>query len=131
MKMNHNNILLIDDDADDRLIFIDALDEIAAGIECATAKNGLEAIEYLKSAIAIPSLIFLDLNMPLMNGFQCLEKIKKDERLKHLPVVVYTTSDNPVDKKRSKESGAEMFFTKTPDFKLLKDTLLRILKTYF
>jgi len=131
MKMNHNNILLIDDDADDRLIFIDALDEIAAGIECATAKNGLEAIEYLKSAIAIPSLIFLDLNMPLMNGFQCLEKIKKDERLKHLPVVVYTTSDNPVDKKRSKESGAEMFLTKTPDFKLLKDTLLGILKTYF
>jgi CheY-like chemotaxis protein len=131
MKMNHNHILLIDDDADDQLIFIDALGEIAVGIECAIAKNGLEAIEYLKTAIRTPSLIFLDLNMPLMNGFQCLEKIKKDERFKHLPVVVYTTSDDPIDKKRSKESGAEMFFSKTPNFKLLKDTLLEILKTNF
>jgi len=131
MKMNHNHLLLIDDDADDRLIFIDALSEIGAGIECAIAKNGLDAIEYLKTAIAIPSLIFLDLNMPFMNGLQCLEKIKKDERLKHLPIIVYTTSDNPIDKKRTKELGAEMFFTKTPNFKLLKDTLLQILKTYF
>jgi len=91
----------------------------------------LKAMEYLKTAASMPSLIFLDLNMPLMNGFQCLEQIKKDDKFKHLPVIIYTTSNNPTDEDRAKESGAEMFFTKTPNFKLLKAKLLEILKTNF
>jgi len=129
--MNHTKILLVDDDPDDQLIFADALNEIATGIECATANNGMEAITYLETTIALPSLIFLDLNMPGMNGFQCVGQIKKDERFKQIPVIIYTTSDDPKDEKRTKESGAEIFFTKTSDFKLLKEKLFNILKTDF
>ena len=129
--MAHTKILLIDDDADDQFIFKDALTEIAAGIECVTANNGLEALDYLKTTVPNPSLIFLDLNMPFMNGFECLERIKKENLLKEIPVVIFTTSDNPVDKKRTKELGAEIFFTKTPNFKLLKEKLRDILKTDF
>jgi len=129
--MKHTNILLVDDDADDQLIFIDALNEIAAGIECATANNGLEALEYLKEVVPKPTLIFLDLNMPFMNGFECLARIKKEDPLKEIPVVIFTTSDNPGDEKRTKELGAKIFFTKGPSFRLLKEKLLNILITDF
>src|SRR5258706_9210858 len=129
--MSHTKILLIDDDADDQFIFIDALNEIATGIECVTVNNGLEALDYLKTIVQNPSLIFLDLNMPIMNGFECLQRIKKENRFKAIPVIIFTTSNNPVDEKHTKELGAEIFFTKTPNFKLLKQKLLDILKTDF
>ncbi|SRR6266542_6222252 len=129
--MTHKKILLVDDDADDQLIFTDAMSEVDPGIECITVNNGMEALVYLQTAIPLPSLIFLDLNMPLMNGFQCLAQIKKDNEFKHLPVIIYTTSDNPVDKKRTRELGAEIFFTKISDFKLLKAELLDILNLDF
>jgi len=50
----------------------------------------------------------------LPNYFISLRQIKKNDKLKHLPVIIYTTSNNPIDEDRAKESGAEMFFTKTP-----------------
>jgi len=129
--MNHTRILLVDDDPDDQFIFADTLDEIAKNVECVTANNGVEAIAYLNTANPIPSLIFLDLNMPFMNGFQCLEQIKKDDKLRHLPVIIYTTSDNPTDEKRAKELSASIFFTKPRNFRLLKGKLLEILQMDF
>lgn len=129
--MNHTKILLIDDDPDDQIIFIDALNEIAAGIDCVTANDGFEALGYLETMVPVPSLIFLDLNMPVMNGFECLTLIKKEDRFKSIPVVIFTTSDDPTDKKRTSELGAEFFFTKTASFKLLKTKLFDILKTDF
>lgn len=129
--MNHKNILLVDDDDDDQFIFIDALNEITNDIECRTAKNGLEALEQLKTISHPPSLIFLDLNMPLMNGFECLKEIKDQPRLKEIPVIIFTTSDNPSDERRAKELGVSVFFTKTSNFKLLKAKLDDILNTDF
>ena len=129
--MNHKKILLVDDDVDDQLIFIDALNEVEPAIECITFNNGLEALAQLKTIALKPSLIFLDLNMPFMNGFEWLEQIKKDDQFKEIPVVIFTTSNNPADEKRTKELGAALFFTKTPDFKLLKSKLVDIIKTDF
>ena len=129
--MNHNRILVVDDDADDQFIFIDAINEIAMDIECLTANNGLEALAHLNDTVPQPSIIFLDLNMPLMNGFECLGRIKNDENLKKIPVVIISTSDSPLDKKRTKELGAEIFLTKTPDFNRLKSTLIDILNKKF
>jgi CheY-like chemotaxis protein len=126
--MKNRQILLVEDDEDDQLIFLDALQEISSSVECKTVNNGLEAIVYLKSAPETPSLIFLDLNMPLMNGFEFLSLIKKDNRFREIPVIIFTTSDDPLDKKRTKELGADSFFTKIPDFKLMKSRLLGILK---
>jgi CheY-like chemotaxis protein len=110
---------------------MDALGEIAMDTECITANSGFQALDYLKEIVPAPSLIFIDLNMPLMDGFECLKSIKNNERLKEIPVVIFTTSDNPADKKSSKELGAEIFFTKTANFKLLKTKLLEILETDF
>lgn len=129
--MNHVKILLVDDDVDDQFIFIDAINEIAPGIECKAVNNGLEAIDHLQKANPRPSLIFLDLNMPFMNGFECLVHLKKDNLLKEIPVIIFTTSDSPREIKLTKELGAEVFLTKTSNFKLLKAKLLDILKTDF
>jgi CheY-like chemotaxis protein len=129
--MNHKNILLVEDDPDDQFVFMDAMNEIASHVECITANNGIEALALLKNPLSVPSLIFLDLNMPLMNGFECLKQIKENKQFKQIPVIILTTSKNPDDHRLSKEFGAEKFITKTSDFKLLKRTLQEILKTDF
>jgi CheY-like chemotaxis protein len=126
--MKHKAILLIDDDEDDQLIFVDAVKEVNPGIVCLTADNGGDAYLQLEKSSPAPSLIFLDLNMPVMNGFEFLERIKKSERFKNIPVVIYTTSDSPIDKKNTIDAGAVLFFTKTADFKLLKRKLDEILQ---
>ena len=116
--MNHTRILLVDDNPDDQFIFADALDEIAKNVECVTANNGVEAIAYLNTANPIPSLIFLDLNMPFMNGFQCLEQIMKDDKLRHLPVIIYTTSDNPHRRKACKGIKCVNIFYQATQFQI-------------
>ena len=129
--MKPKTILLIDDDEDDQLIFKDAINEVHSDIECLIASNGKDAYFQLEKSPAPPSLIFLDLNMPVMNGFEFLERIKKSDRLKNIPVVIYTTSDSPLDKKNTLDAGAVLFFTKTADFKLLKIKLSEILQRDF
>jgi CheY-like chemotaxis protein len=124
--MKSKIILLVDDDEDDQLIFTDALSELGGDIQCITVNNGLEALVYLQK-MPNPILIFVDLNMPVMNGFDFLKTIKGNLRLEKIPVVIYTTSDHPRDKKETLANGAHLFFTKTPDFKKLKTTLSEIL----
>ncbi len=129
--MKHKTVLLIDDDEDDQLIFRDAIKEVYSGIACLIASNGRDAYLQLEKLSAAPSLIFLDLNMPVMNGFEFLERLKKTDRLKDIPVVIYTTSDSPLDKRNTLDAGAVLFFTKTSDFKLLKVKLGEILQRDF
>lgn len=129
--MKHKTILLIDDDEDDQLIFKDAIKEAYSGIKCLIASNGKDAYLQLENSPAAPSLIFLDLNMPVMNGFEFLECIKKNDRLKNIPIVIYTTSDSPLDKKNTLNAGAVLFITKTSDFKLLKLKLSEVLQHNF
>jgi len=125
--MKHKTVLLVDDDQDDQLIFRDAIKEVNSGMVCLIASNGKDAFLQLEESSSPPSLIFLDLNMPVMNGFEFLERIKKNDRLKNIPVVIYTTSDSPLDKKNTLSAGAVLFFTKTADFKFLKLKLGEIL----
>lgn len=112
--------MLIDDDEDDQLIFTDAISELADDVECVVAKNGYEAFEHLKKTETPPSVIFLDLNMPVMNGFEFLELLRCMQPPSKIPVVVFTTSNDPKDIKRSAELGIKDFFTKTSDFNTLK-----------
>ena len=129
--MKFKKILLVDDDEDDQLIFTDAIGEVSYDFQCITASNGLEAMLHLQTVSPAPSLIFIDLNMPYMNGFDCLRQIKNDNRFKDIPIIVFTTSDNPSDKALSEELGAQMFLTKTDDFELLKSKLAEILAANF
>ena len=129
--MKNKRILLVEDDIDDQLIFTDAIAELDVDLECVVANNGFEAFNQLNTMKAAPSIIFLDLNMPVMNGFEFLENMNNLNHLKDIPVVIFSTSSSPVDQKRSTELGAKMFFTKTPDFRFLKKKLQELLETDF
>ena len=106
-------ILIADDDADDKELFIEAVKEIDPYIECITAKDGLHALELLRDVTCSPpDLIFLDLRMPRFSGKKCLLEIKKDERLRHIPVIIYTTSREVTESVELKELGAVHFISK-------------------
>jgi CheY-like chemotaxis protein len=120
-------ILLIDDDVDDQLIFTEIIEEISPDLQCITARNGLEGLEKLAGMDPGPAMIFLDLNMPFISGWECLERIRKDEKTKQIPVVIMTTSDNQADKKRSLELGAIAFVTKTADLASLRQIVRKML----
>jgi DNA-binding NtrC family response regulator len=105
--------LLVDDDADDRMLFIEAVKEIDETFECKTANNGERALELLKdTGYSLPDFIFLDIRMPRINGKKCLFEIKKDERLKHIPVIIYTTSKAVEESKELRDMGAFHFISK-------------------
>jgi CheY-like chemotaxis protein len=111
-------ILLVDDDADDRMLFIESAREVDTNINCVATASGEEALSYLKNTEhSIPDFIFLDIRMPGLSGRQCLEEIKRDHRLKSAPVIVYTTSRNVRDSVELKMLGAAHFISKptSPD----------------
>ncbi|HZH37288.1 MAG TPA: response regulator [Flavisolibacter sp.] len=110
------NILIVDDDADDRELFIDAIKEVDSEIECTTAVDGKQALEQLKNSYdSLPDFIFLDLRMPRLSGKKCLLQIKNDERLKSIPVIIYTTSRDVEEAKELQELGAVHFISKPGD----------------
>jgi CheY-like chemotaxis protein len=110
------SVLIVDDDADDRKLFIDAVKEVDRHIECFTASDGQQALEVLrKSASKLPDFIFLDLRMPRYNGKRCLMEIKRDERLKHIPVIIYSTSREVEESQELKAMGAVHFISKPTD----------------
>ncbi len=127
----NRRIFLVDDDEDDQLFFTDALKEIDSGIQCSVAKNGKEAIKILKELNELPDVIFLDLNMPFMNGFECLKVLKTEIKLSIIPIVIFTTSNDPRDVQLTHRLGAEVFLSKPNDFNQLKQKLEQILKINF
>lgn len=122
MNMNPNNnrdiatLLLVDDDPDDQEFFKLALQSIREEITFAVAGNGQEAFDLLSTQACMPDLIFLDMNMPLMNGLTFLKKIKATTDLKHIPVIVYTTSDEKQEMNLARALGAADFVTKPTRF---------------
>jgi CheY-like chemotaxis protein len=125
------NIFLVDDDVDDQLFFTDALREIDSGISCSIANNGKEALEYLRELKLLPEILFLDLNMPFMNGYECLSQLKNEPRLSRIPVVIFTTSNDPKDAEITHQLGAEVFLSKPPEFGQLREKLEKILALDF
>ena len=121
-------VLIIDDDPDDQDLLIEALMSIDPSIECFTALNGQEALTKLETrALPHPSLIFLDLNMPRVDGRRCLHELKKNPKFKSIPVVIYTTSSEEKDKDDMKQLGAMDYMVKQFNFSLLKKQLRQIL----
>jgi CheY-like chemotaxis protein len=112
--MKRNRILLlVDDDDDDRMFFRDALKEVDQNIQFISANNGQMALQLLNNPEnKLPDFIFLDLRMPGYNGKKCLFEIKNNERLKHIPVIVYTTSKSVEESKELKAMGASRFVSK-------------------
>ena len=125
------NIFLVDDDVDDQLFFTDALKEIDSSITCSIANNGREALEQLRSLSSLPEILFLDLNMPFMNGYECLSQLKSESRLSRIPVVIFTTSNDPRDAELTHQLGAEVFLSKPNEFSKLRSKLEKILMLDF
>lgn len=120
-------ILIVDDDAEDIELFTEAVSEVDADIHCVEAYNGLEALKVLKRNSLLPNFIFLDINMPLMNGRKCLEEIKKNENYKHIPVIIYSTTSDEKQIRECRKLGAD-FLTKPNSFDELTGALRKILK---
>ena len=127
----HKNIFIADDDEDDRFLFTNALKDIDEGIVCEFATDGKNALSLLKSTKHLPDILFLDLNMPKINGLECLRRIKNDIRLTSIPVVIFTTSQNPDDVEATHRLGANVYFSKPSDYNILKQKLTRILNLNF
>jgi len=119
---------LVDDDVDDREIFKMALHCIRNKTKCVTAKNGEEALEFLnKNEGFIPDFIFLDLNMPRVDGKECLVEMRKIERLKQVPIYIYSTSLKDTDRAETFSLGATGYFIKPYTTTALVNILSKII----
>ncbi|MEO6490111.1 MAG: response regulator [Ferruginibacter sp.] len=115
-------IFLADDDPDDRMLFEEALKSVDQTTQVTMAHDGEHLMDILvKEVLPHPFLIFLDLNMPRKNGLECLKEIKKSERLKNIPVVVFSTSCQKDAINQMYEHGASYYICKPDSFqKLIK-----------
>ncbi|RYZ24164.1 MAG: response regulator [Chitinophagaceae bacterium] len=128
--MNKDSVLWADDDADDLRIFNEAADEINHELEIITVQNGRELLDFLRDAVAnddLPSMIIMDMNMPLVSGREALAEIKNDEKLREIPIAVFTTSNSSLDLMYCSKFHV-MMFTKPWTFPRVKDVVGEILK---
>jgi CheY-like chemotaxis protein len=130
VNMMTERILLVDDDMDDQLFFMEVVGELNPQLICDIAGNGLAGLQLLKEG-NLPRIIFLDLNMPYMNGFDFLRHFRQEVSWKNIPVVIFTTSSQQQDMDKSMELGARAFLTKPNNMQELKTSLETILSHDF
>ena len=119
------NIFLVDDDKEDQEFFIEALNKIENAKLYGIASNGKEALDTLKNTDTLPDFIFMDFNMPLMNGIECLFEITNLARTKNIPVFMLSSAIEQAEV--SRKFGAKGFIKKTSDKAVLITELLRII----
>jgi CheY-like chemotaxis protein len=119
-------ILVVDDDKEDRSLFCEAASGIDNDIKFLIAEDGLQAINLLEQTAVLPDYIFLDINMPKMNGKEFLIRVKTNARLKSIPVVMYSTTSQTREIEECYKLGAYDFLIKPPSFKKLVDDLRSI-----
>lgn len=120
-------LMLADDDADDRELFGEAIGGIDPSILCYYTENGKELLTKLISLSALPHIIFLDINMPVMDGWECLKMLRNDERYNAIQVIMYSTSSVKKDVDQALKMGANCFFTKPIAFTDLRFILSLII----
>lgn len=120
-------VLMADDDADDRMFFEDAVSELELKVDFNTVKDGADLMNYLHgSGIILPQILFLDLNMPFKNGFQCLEEIRSIDAFKNMCIIIYSTTARPSDIETGYAMGANLFMQKPNSFADLKNMLNKV-----
>lgn len=123
-----NVFFIVDDDPDDQELFIEALQGIDKTCKCITAFDGEEALQkLLRGMLHLPDFIFLDLNMPKMNGKLCLSAIKNNKDIRHIPVIIYSTSSEKRDILETTSLGAAFFLQKPNRFDELCLSLTNII----
>lgn len=126
MKSNVTPILLVEDDQVDVLTTRRALKEIQVTNPLVVCENGEEGLAYLRGTAERPCLVLLDLNMPIMNGIEFLENVKRDASLRRIPTVVLTTSEEQEDKLRSFDLGAAGYMAKSMDYRRFVEVMRSI-----
>jgi len=128
MKVNPINLLLADDDADDCLFFKEALEELPITSSLKTVNDGEQLMHLLNSMQdTLPDILFLDLNMPRKSGLECLSEIKMDEKLRLLPIIIYSTSFDHDVVNLVYERGAHHYIRKPVEFSDIKKVILEAL----
>lgn len=128
--MNPINIFLADDDEDDRELFMDALSELPIETSVKQFENGVDLMAELYSVNPKPDTIFLDLRMPLMDGFECLTDIRSIPELSEIQIIIYSTSFNQNEVDQLKEAGANLYIKKPNSYNQLKTVLYKSLKPF-
>ena len=122
-------VFLADDDPDDRLFFADALSELTIKSEVTFFINGVELMDHLLDPdTPLPNLLFLDLNMPLKGGIDCLREIRSTDKLRNLCVAIYSTSGSQQDVENTFVLGANIYIRKPNDYDNLKKVLSEVLQ---
>lgn len=125
-------IMIVDDDADDRMLFEDALKEVSTETRLISLNDGMDLMEVLtKENGPGPDVIFLDINMPGKNGFECLASIRSNPLLKDIPVILYSTCSQEETINKAYSSGANLYVSKPTNFNTLKKIISKILSNDF
>lgn len=119
-------VLNVDDDLEDREFFCEALREIDPSVTCLIAGSGMEALSLLHEQVPLPDYIFLDINMPIMDGKQCLRALKNIPELNAIPVIMYSTSTDTREIRECYKLGAEDFLIKPHSYDKLVNDLISI-----
>lgn len=127
MKTAAYTIFYTDDDADDQDFFREVLSEIGGGHRVFTQSGGDALLRLLDNPPPAPDVIFLDLNMPVKNGYQVLEEIRRSPKHKDLPVIIFSTSDDEGAIDKSKKLGASLYICKPGSYQLLRQVLSSVL----
>ena len=126
-EMLPNNVLLAEDDEDDILLFKTVLSELNHNIPVTVATNGILLMAFLKQASTLPEMIFLDLNMPHKNGFECLSEIKSNEKLNSIKIVILSTSSQRQQIENAYKGGADLCLTKPVSYTQFKNMMEKCL----
>jgi len=119
------NLLLVEDDPDDVALFTEALREISPSMTCRYCPNGAQMIKRMND-FRDTDLIFLDINIPQVDGWECLHYLKKSDSFKHIPVILYSTTSTPADGRRAVHMGAVGFYEKPSSFVDFREFLKRL-----
>lgn len=127
MKTNQIHIILADDDQDDRDFFSDAFAELKMQTKVSLFNDGQQLMDYLNHPNSIlPQILFLDLNMPIKSGMECLKEIKQNSQFKDIAVAIYSTSASDEDIEDTFVKGANIYIKKPSSFDTLKKILSEI-----
>jgi len=127
MQKDYINIILADDDEDDRLYFTDTFDALKINTRVKTFKDGLYLMDYLNGDdTPLPNVLFLELIMPRKSGLECLNDSKKNPKFNAIAIAIYSTSASEEDIEKTFVMGANIYIKKPSDFKTLKKVLSEV-----
>jgi CheY-like chemotaxis protein len=125
------SLMLVDDDADDQLIFMEALKNIGVAFSIQTARDGVDALDIVNSVgFQLPDIAFFDLNMPRMNGKELLTTLRNNPKFEQVPIIIFSTSSRPEDINDCIRLGANAYLTKHGSFSYLCNDLKDVLNNH-